>query len=154
MLSGVRGHDDAEDMHAYKTIRRHMRINLTAWCFPASAVRFVEEIERPRVVQKTKLVRTHNDLKKQAQACVRLVLQSEWAKIDIATYSFYSDVYEHPNREDSSYLSIESAPIVQSRAAFVGSTPQLWSLFVGAPCITKQGDVVDIPCAGRPSQVE
>ena len=148
------GGRQAATMQPYKTVRRQMRNNLVKWCFPASAIKFVENVERPRGNQNTKGVLVAPRVKKPAQACVRMVLPSEWAKLDVCTYTFYSDVYEHPQRASPQFLSIENAPIVQRRAPFIGREVTLWSLFSGAPCVTKQGDTVDVPCAARPVQVE
>ena len=60
------------------------------------------------------MVQTDTDLRKSAQACVRLVLPSEWAKLDVCTYTFYSDVYEHPQRDSTKLLTIETSQIVQN----------------------------------------
>ena len=61
-------------MQPYKTIRRQMRNNLVKWCFTPSSVKFVENFERPRGNYKTKTVMNECNVKKTAQACVRLVL--------------------------------------------------------------------------------
>ena len=154
IVAGAGRDDDEHALQPYKTIRRHMRINLGAWCFPRSSVKYVEDIELPRGAQRTTTVLTDLNEKKPALACVRMVLPSEWAKLDIATYTFYSDVYEHPDRGNPEFLSVETAPIVHSRAAFVGHKTVLWSLFCGAPCVTNEGDTVEIPCAAMPGQAE
>ena len=75
-----------------------MSTNLSRWCFPKSTIRFVQEVERPRGARKTKLVLTISNEKKPAQACVMIFTPSEWAKLDVETYTFYADVYEHPQR--------------------------------------------------------
>ena len=133
LVAGERGVDETNAMHPYKTIRRQMRTKLASWCFPGSNVKFVEKVERPRGLQQTKMVKTDTDLRKSAQACVHLVLPSEWAKLDLCTYTFYSDVYEHPQRDSTEFLTIETSPFVQERGAFIGKNPVFWSLFSGAP---------------------
>ena len=141
-------------MQPYKTVRRQMRANLGKWCFPTSTIKFVENVERQRSGRALREVCTDDGKKRPAQACVRLVLPSEWAKLDVCTYTFYSDVFEHPSKDTLEHLSIENAPIVQRRAPFIGKELVLWSLFEGAPSVTKQGDTVDIQCAARPNPVE
>ena len=144
----------AKQMHEYKTIRRQMSNNLSGWCFPKSSVVFVEDVERPRGKTKTHYVTTKNSGRKPAQACVQLVLPSDWAKMDVSTYKFYADVFEHPLRTSPEILSIERSPIVQRRAPFVGRDAELWSSFEGVPCVTQVGDTVQVPCAARPARAE
>ena len=153
-IAGERRQDTGITFHPYKTIRRQMRTNLAQWCFPTSSVKFVEGTEEPRGFRTSKKVLTAANVRKPAQSCVRLVLPSDWAKLDVATYTFYSDVYEHPGRESSEHLTIESSPVVQHRDAIIGKRAVLWSLFSGAACVKKQGDTVDIICAARPTQAE
>ena len=137
----------------YKTARRHMQTCLATWCFPKNSVYFVESVARPRGTSKTQIVQTVNAGKKPAQSCVRIVWPTSWAKLDVATYTFYADVFEHPRRGHPDHLSIENAPIVHSRAAFIGRNPTLWVWFNGVPCIAKAGDTVTVPFAARPVQI-
>ena len=147
LISGMEG---CCGLHDYKTVRRQLAQNLMQWCFPKSSVYFIEEVEQPRGTADHKIVDTVNAEKKPAQACARIVLPSEWAKLDVATYTFYSDVFDHPQHTSHDHLSIEQAPIVRSRATFVGESVELWSLFEGTPCPTSPGDTINVPCAARP----
>ena len=153
-IAGERRLQSGIALHPYKTIRRQMRGNLSTWCFPTSSIKLVEGTEQPRGARHIKKVLTDANVMKPALSCVRMVLPSEWAKLDVCTYTFYSDVYEHPSQATHEHLTIENAPIVQFRDAIIGKNPVLWSLFSGAPCVTKQWDTVDIPCAARPTPAE
>ena len=146
--------ESAPNMQPYKTVRRQMRTSLVGWCFPTSTISFVVRIDRPRGVKTVKRVVTSDNVKRPAQACVRLVQPSEWAKLDVCTYPFYADVFEHPDRSSPDMLTIERTPIVQRRAPFVGRDPVVWSLFHGAPCITRHGDTITIPIASRPVRAD
>ena len=97
---------------------------------------------------------TANSGKKPAQACVRIVRPFEWAKIDLFTYTFYSDVYEHPVRNSTETLSIKTTQVVQRRSPFIGLDVELWTMFEGVPCVTQTGDTVLIPFASRSAQAE
>ena len=145
---------DTLQLHKYATARRHMRSHLARWCFPKTSIEHISSATKPRAWKSVKRLMTSKGEKKPAQECAMMVSPSEWAKMDVATYTFYSDVYEHPDRDSPERLSIERAPIVQRRAPFVGRDLVLWSLFEGVTCITKTGDKVKIPCAAPPSQVE
>ena len=138
----------------YKTVRRHMQTCLADWCFPKNSIYFVDSVARPRGTSKTQRVQTVNAGNKPAQSCVRIVWPTSWAKLDVATYTFYSDVFEHPRNGHADHLSIENAPVVHSRAAFIGRNPTLWVWFNGVPCIAKAGDTVVVPLAGRPVEVD
>ena len=48
---------------------------------------------------------------KPAESCVFTVALSEGAKVGVATYSFYADVYEHPKRDAPDHLTVEHFPI-------------------------------------------
>ena len=145
---------DGERLHEYKTVRRQMSSNLSEWCFPKSDVYFVHNIGRPRGTSVIKTVKTVNAGRKPAQACVRIIMPSEWAKLDIATFTFYSDVYEHPRKRKEDHLTIENSAIVQRRAPFIGREANLWVWFKGVPAVANERDVVSIPCAARPTQAE
>ena len=83
-----------------------MRTSLVGWCFPKSTISFVDGIDRPRGVEKVKRVLNSANLKQPAQACVRLVQPSEWAKLDVCTYPFYSDMFKNPDRSSPEILII------------------------------------------------
>ena len=138
----------------YDTVMYTMRNKVLNWCFPKSDIFFVAEASRPRGARRVNKVQTKNAGSKAAIDSVRLILPSEWAKLDVCTYTTYTDIFEHPNRDSPEHLSIESTPIVNSRATFVGEKLGVWCSFEGAPCVAKQGDVLDIPCAGAPIQVD
>ena len=146
--------NNGKSMPEYKTVRKYMGRNLVSWCFPASKIYHVSEIDKPRGSAGMKMVRTHDGRDVPSRSCVRIVLPSEWAKLDVCTYTFYADEYEHPMRESPEFLNIERTPIVQRRAPFIGQELTFWALFADVPCVTRQGDTVDIPCVGEPKQVE
>ena len=81
-----------------------MSRNLSEWCFPKSEVYFVANVECPRGTAVIKTVNTCNAGKKAAQACVRVVMPTEWAKLDVASYTFYSDIFEHPQNSNPETL--------------------------------------------------
>ena len=138
----------------YDTVMYTMRKKIQRWCFPKSDVIFIEAAHKPRGARRINMVQSSNAGAKPAIDCIRVVLPSEWAKLDVCTYTTYADMFEHHKGGTHEHLSIEYAPVVQWRAPFIGNRLKLWASFKGTPCIARCGDVIDIPCTARPVQVD
>jgi len=125
-------------LFTYKTLRSTMKLTLTGHCYPKSMV--------------TELKRTNGNCpgtepEDRPSTEIRLVLPSEWAKLDVSTYPFYADVFENSDRARPDFLSIEDAPIVQQRAISIGQELRLWATYDNAMYPTQLGDVINIPCS-------
>ena len=56
---------------------------------------------------KENTVKTVSGAEKQALDCVRIVMPSEWAKMDVATDSFFRMVYEPDKRGRDNTVDVE-----------------------------------------------
>jgi len=127
-------------LFTYKTLRSTMKVTLAGHCYPKS---LVTELERT----KGHATGRGDDVRPSTE--VRLVLPSEWAKLDVATYPFYADVFENADRSRPDFLSIEDAPIVQQRAISMGKELRVWAAYDNVIYPTHIGDVIKIPCSKR-----
>jgi len=84
---------------------------------------------------------------------VRVVLPSDWARLDVSSYPFYTDVYQNPNQQYPGFVSIENAPIVHDRSSYGGRTINIWAAYDACviPCI--MGDVLRYSTATLPKGV-
>ena len=115
---------------------------------PHSEIRFLRHLPRQRAARST--VKTADGEAKDAGDCVRLVLPSEWAKLDVLSLPFYNDVYSCHDNTRPGMLSIENAPMVQHRASVTGATLTMWADYENAVCPCEEGDVLRFPCySGR-----
>ena len=151
-IANTLGHE--VNLPPYDTVMYTMRKKIQSWCFPKTDVIFIEPAYKPRGARRINMVQTSNAGRKPAMDCVRVVLPSEWAKLDVCTYTTYADIFEHHRGEVHEHLSIEYAPVVQWRAPFIGNKLVFWTSFNGTPCIARCGDVIDIPCTATPLQVD
>jgi len=125
-------------MFTYKTLRRTMRTVLSKHCYPQSSLM---DVVRRAPVHVTGVQALPTPGK------VRIVLPSDWAKIDVATYTFYSDVFENPGRNRLDFISIEDSPLVQRRSISIGKELCLWASYQGTASPTNLGDCIKIPCS-------
>ena len=139
-------------MQTNKTLRNSLWPHLLKICFPTNSIMYVSDRgASQRHISPNALVDSCNAGSRHPLECVRIILPSEWVRIDVATYAFYKDVFDNPNAQTRSFLSIERASIVQRRAEMLGITRQLWCQFENAVWPTRLGDLVQIPCTSIPS---
>ena len=73
--------------------------------FPLSSVKFVETIASRAVVERQNIL-ADEIVKNPAMSSVRIFITSEWKKLDLSTYNFYSYFYDHPCRDEPNLLTI------------------------------------------------
>lgn len=70
-------------------------------CFSESTIIHVRDLPfRAPILANRAQVETPNAGMRDPPDCVRIVMPSEWANIGVACFNFYSNVYEHPQRND------------------------------------------------------
>lgn len=137
-----------EDMPCPRTIRRTVRDVLSHHCYPLSNVLKICDNEHHNFFSPNDhTVPSSNAGVTDAMNCIRLVLPSEWMKMDVATASFYNSVFS-PDRSDNDTLNIEFSNVVQNRKAFLHATPGISARFRDRLCTLRAdiGDVVWFPC--------
>ena len=91
-------------------------------------------------------MKTDNAGLKSVRDCVRIVLPSEWAKVDMITDGFFKCVYEQSDDDYPEAFSIENSPIIQHRRLTCGVDLVLWALYNDAVCPCEFGDHVTFNC--------
>ena len=136
--------NDKYPIATYRTSRSAHWEDLMSVCFPKSSVNFLFDTPKHRVA--TKLVQTSDGETKDPRDCVRVVLPSEWAKLDVLCLPFYRDVFMSDCSSRPGLLDIENTPIVQQRAKVTGATLTMWADYDGAVCPCEVGDRLRFPC--------
>jgi len=140
---------------SYKSVRRGLRFQLLNACFPKSSELYIRDAPRgPTTRRNEDTVRTQNAGEQHPQDCMRLVLPSEWAKLDVAMYPFYRDVYEARTEDGTRCPSIEKSAMILDRAAAIGLERALWVTYRDAMCRARFGDTISFPCNSRPRHVD
>ena len=145
-----------------RTVRKSIRRTLLQYCFPRSAVTFVRENTAansfPAQVKHISAVGA-SDANGNGDTsplnCVRLVLPSEWAKLDVACLPFYRCVYgnHHSAHAGTSTpladVNIEYAMVVVDRELCFLRKGVLRARFNGtnATWMTKTSDLLSFPCS-------
>ena len=133
----------------YKTIRTTHWKAMLRHCLPPSNVYFLSRL--PRHKPTAPPVKTLNGGVQDPADCARIILPSEWAKLDILTLPFYEEVYGGDQKSRPGSLNIEFTPIVQHRTVLTGHKLTIWAEYNDAVCPCERGDVVRFPCNARPA---
>lgn len=140
-------------LNSYKTIRTSHWRDLLDVCFPSSALYHLSTLARP--FPSGPRVKTVNSGLQDPGDCARVVMPSEWAKMDVLSLPFYQDVFgEDASSTRSSKYCFEQSAIVQHRAIATGDKPTMWAEYNDAVCPCERGDVLRFPCNSRPSGQE
>ena len=129
----------------YKTVRSKYWKKLLQHCFARSSVQLLDG--KARIKNTEPLVRSANNGYQDPSDCARIVLPSEWAKLDVLSLAFYNDVYVEQKDSRSRKYDIEQSPIVQHRSVLTEKELTLWADFNDCVCHVEEGDIVDFPCS-------
>ena len=137
-----------EDMPCPRTIRRTARDVLGRYCYPLSNILKICDNEHHNFFSNTEHnVCSSNAGVTNAMNCVRLVLPSEWIKMDVATAPFYNSVFgsKHATRDN---LNIEFTNVVQNRSTSLHTIPGITACFRDRFCTLRAdiGDILWFPC--------
>ena len=140
-----------------RSFRRTLRTTLIEYCYPASRIMYVNENKYPnRFSSKDTYVSPDNGGATAPENCVRLVMPTEWAKLDVVTYPVYDALYGEASRKFSQNIDIEDSALVRFRDTYLRRTAQVSTRLRGMMCTTYAciGDVVWFPCAKDPGLVD
>ena len=89
------------------------------------------------------LVNTVNNSKQDPRDCVRIVLPSEWAHLDVLTSPIYKHLFDS---QDDDELSIEDAPLVyeNNRHHYLSGSTSLWAKYNGTIILTHFNEPINI----------
>ena len=115
---------------------------------PSSKIHHLTASARPGAANVT--VVTNNHGRQHPSECVRIVLPSDWASLDMSNDIFFRNVFEIPNNQDPERNCIENTPIVQNRNIVCAADLVMWASYDSAICPCEPGDKISIPCASSP----
>ncbi len=140
--------NDSERLKTFKTIRSTQWNFMRVILFARSEVRYVNtnaHRSHRRKIQKT--VSTISNEEKDPRDCARIILPSEWAKLDILTLHIYRSIFGDLSKQ-SQRLCIEQSPLVSEnyRSRYVSGRCSLWASFRGTVTPTSLNDSVTLTC--------
>ena len=146
--------EKATTMMDVRSVRKILRPILYNYCYPRSRIIHVHENEEAQFFTgPTSTLQPDNGGKTSALNCVRLILPSEWAKVDVCTLPFYRSVFECPFPSSSRDVDIEFANIVRNRADALMKEPVMKAMYETTKCsdYARPGDIIYFPCSRLPA---
>ena len=143
-----------------RTVKNSLRRSMLLHCFPKSEVTFIKHNMDANMFSATAgSSSTPPSTSTSPQDGVRLVLPSEWAKLDVACLPFYQSVFPEqlPNCRRSVHdmkdVNVEDSLIVRDRDLALQRRGVLRAKFPGthATWHVSQGDLISFPCSRSPA---
>ena len=147
MASGIcTASEGDKNLCTYKSVRGPQRTFILSHCFPKSQVHFINKNYLRMSRRDTDVsITTFNGKRKDPRDCVRIVLPSEWARLDIVTPPVHAELFNlNPDRA----LSIEHAPLITDgkRETYLSGSSSLWAHYKNTILPTHINDPVQISC--------
>ena len=135
-----------------KQIRGRLKLQFLRYLYPHSSLYNVgSSVQSNEFRSRDTKVQPINSGSTSPRNCARIVLPSQWAKMDVSFLPFYKSVYERRPDRDGSEIDFEFTGIVQQREVELGAKPQLRARFLDmfstypvSPC-----DILLFPINGR-----
>ena len=145
LVRALRNANPDVDLKDYREVTGSFWRNMLAHALPKSVLYNIDErnASGPRRITATG---GHN----RPGACVRIVVPSDWARVDMSSDIFYRNVFESSESRNPESQTIEDAPIVQNREIVCGAELVVWADFNDAVCPCEVGDKVQFPCSSVP----
>ena len=116
-----------------RTVRNTLRPQLLSNCYAHSRIlRLQENSRRDLFTTSYHVTRTDNVGQSDPLDCVRLVLPSEWAKLDVCTAPFYNAVYAERPPNELRGVDVELSGMVTHRSKTLLREPTLRARFMGS----------------------
>lgn len=139
-------------LHTYKTIRTTQWEFLLNNLFPKSTIIFITNNHtRQHRSETTTKLRTNSNGMQDARDCVRLILPSEWAKLDVITQPIYEEIFnDSPTSNSRKGFAIETSPLVQAkdRSVYTGGRVTLWADYLGTLLPSEINDNINLTVQG------
>ena len=143
---------DEISMRTPRAIRRTVRRLLLTHCYPRNRVTYVgENAGCTSDSTFSRSVQPWNTGASSPLDCVRLILPSDWAKMDVLTKPFYDAVYMKTH-DNGKAVDVEYTNIVLRRHNVFQTKPALRATFRETACTSyaELGDLLSFPCSRQP----
>ena len=148
--SGICG-GSAKKMPTYKTSKESLWREIQKFSLPRSRTVFICDTSSPRAPLARKFfVKTDKEEMKDPRDCARIVLPSEWAKVDVRNRSFFQEVTAVTTSDPLHQYSIEDAPVTKQRDLSIMHTLALWVDRNGLISTASIGERVTFLCPRLP----
>ena len=116
----------------YKTVKSSQWKFMIETLFVRSSLFHIGEccITTHRALQ-SKKVQTINNGECDIRDCIRIILPSDWARLDIQTLQIYIELFENKTQSERIGINIEHAPIVidSDRSLYLSSSKSIWAQY-------------------------
>lgn len=140
-----------------RTLNNSIRRTLLQHCYPRSSVIFIHHnLDSNSFSARSTSVTTASCESASPEDCVRLVLPSEWAKLDVCCLSFFRSVFpqllDNVDPTRTGEVNIEDTLIVSDRRRALHRKGALRARFAGTQCSwhVSSGDIISFPCSSPP----
>jgi len=137
-----------QNIHTCKTINGTFQTFLRHNLLAKNTVLFCGR-DKNRIIElpTNRKVRDSTNNLRDPRDCVRIVLPSEWARLDISTLPIYNAMFNGGSTSKNE-LSIEQASLIseRNRAKYIGDRRFLWARYQQTVLPSSQGDSLTITC--------
>ena len=122
----------ASHVPTYKTVRSAQWDFLVSHLFvPSKLLHIGYNYREAHRSERKEFVDTINNGKQDTRDCVRMVLPSDWAKLDCVTLPIYNDLFNSQRKDGRIGISIEHAPLVYDcdRSTYLSMKSSIWARY-------------------------
>ena len=131
----------------YKTVRQSHWNYLLQHIYPRSNLLYVQTKDNQRRRPTQSVILTQNNNRQDSRDCIRLLLPSEWALLDVLTLPIYQQLFGEES-EGERPLSIERSQLVQgNRHRVLGGRHTFWVLYRDSILPSMLDDMIEVRCS-------
>ena len=132
----------------YKTVRSTQWDYLVTHLFvPSSVLHIGYNYREEHRSDRRELVNTVNHGKRDTRDCVRMVLPSDWAKLDCVTLPIYNDLFNNQRTDGRIGINIENAPLVYDcdRSKYLSVKSSIWARYKRTVLPSSYSEILHYP---------
>ena len=138
-------------MPSYSTTRDSIWSEIRSFAFPSIRTVHLGETKHPRSsIRSSSNVQTTSGQSKDPRDCARVILPSEWARIDVQSRTFYEEVYGRHDSDSLDRYTIEASPMARARDIVLNRKLRVWVLDDDLVTTASSGDLITFHCQKVP----
>ena len=126
-----------------KTVRNKQHEYFIGTCLPENGLHHLRTMEHPCTLRLNQAsVRAVDGSYRHPRECIRLVLPSAWARLDMQLHNVFSDIITGDHHTNENLLSIERTAAIRNRRILTGTASTFWASHDGEMTAARPGDSV------------
>ena len=137
-----------------RSMRNTIRKTLLTHCYPRSSISYIcDNVRANRFTDGPSHSVPSDVSSREAKDCVRLILPTEWAKMDVISLPFYNAVFNDSGDVKQGQVDVEYTAVVHDRAEVLRDKPGIRAYLRDSysSVATHHGEEIMIPCSNDPS---